>query len=78
VVLDRDEQVLLVQHLVVLEVVQKRVGGRAGLCVEEHRRAGHAQRRVMNTESRKSFSAIASSRMRSLAAGGPASRWSSA
>ncbi|MPM32406.1 hypothetical protein SDC9_78968 [bioreactor metagenome] len=42
---DGDEDVLLVQHLVVLEVVQQRVGRHLGVGRQEHRRAGHARDR---------------------------------
>jgi hypothetical protein len=46
VVAHGDEQVLRVQHLVVLEVVQQRVGRDARLGRQEHRRARHPQRRA--------------------------------
>ena len=41
-----DEDVALVQHLVVLEVVQQRVRHACSVGGEEHRRARHAQRRA--------------------------------
>ena len=45
--LHRQQHVALVQHLVVLEVVQQRVRHRVLVGGEEHRRARHPQRRVL-------------------------------
>jgi hypothetical protein len=62
VVAHRHEQVVRVQHLVVLQVVQQRVGGDAGLAGQEHRRALDTRRRADEDRLEESFRSMASSR----------------